>query len=88
MAHDPGIPIIITDGNWMHIRHTRIYHRHVPEIRGEGASYADAAAHLANQLARALDFAHGYGGCEVIERALADLRAPRPARSGQPAPMP
>ena len=47
----PATSIIITDGSWMHIRHTRIYHRHYPEVRGEGRSLADAAGHLMNQLA-------------------------------------
>jgi hypothetical protein len=77
MAHDADTSIIITDGFWMHIRHTRIHHRHYPEVRGEGRSLADAAAHLMNQLAIALDYAHGRER-EAIERALADVRAIRP----------
>src|SRR4051794_7809171 len=75
MAHDRSIPIIITDGYWMHIRHTRIFHRNYPEIRGEGASLEDASAHLENQLARALDGARGLGSREAVESALADVRA-------------
>jgi hypothetical protein len=82
MAHDAGTSIIITDGFWMHIRHTRIHHRHYPEVRGEGRSLADAVAHLMNQLATALDFAHGRER-EAIERAIADVRAIRPRQRPQ-----
>ena len=52
MNHDPKTSIVITDGYWMHIRHTRIYHRHYPELRGEGRTLADAASHLVDPLAR------------------------------------
>jgi hypothetical protein len=76
MTHDPGTPIIITDGYWMHIRHVGIYHRRYPEIRGEGRSLAGAASHLMNQLTRGLDSAHGRER-EALERALADVRAIR-----------
>ena len=79
MIHDPDTSIIITDGYWMHIRHTRIYHRRYPEVRGEGRSLADAASHLVNQLTRGLDFAHGRER-EAVERAVADVRAIRPSR--------
>jgi hypothetical protein len=76
MVHDPGSPIIITDGHWMHIRQVGIYHRRYPEIRGEGRSLAGAASHLMNQLTRGLDSAHGRER-EALERALADVRAIR-----------
>jgi hypothetical protein len=76
MIHDPGSPIIITDGHWMHIRHFGIYHRRYPEIRGEGRSLVGAASHLMNQLTRGLDCAHGRER-EALERALADVRAIR-----------
>jgi hypothetical protein len=77
MAHDDNTSIIIVDGCWMHIRHTQIHHRRYPEVRGEGRSIADAAAHLMNQLAMGLDFAHGRER-EAIEKALADVRSIRP----------
>ena len=87
MAHDLTTSIVITQGFWMHIRHTRVYHRHFPEVRGEGASPGDAAAHLMNQLTHALDFTHGHRR-EAIERALADVRAFRPEGSRRrPRPM-
>ncbi|MBX6313967.1 MAG: hypothetical protein IRY99_13780 [Isosphaeraceae bacterium] len=88
MALDPGLPIIITGGFWRHIRYVRIYHRYCPEVRGEGRSLADAAAHLANQLVRALDFDPDHGGHGVLERALADVRALQSADSEhRPRPM-
>jgi hypothetical protein len=88
MYHDSAIPIIITDGSWGHIRQTRIHHRRYPEARGEGRSLAEAARHLAGQLARSLDFAHGRDR-EAVERALADIRAlrPRPHRGRSEAPV-
>src|SRR4051794_9453230 len=85
MAHDDNTTIIIADGSWMHIRYTGSHHRHFPEVRGEGRSIADAAAHLVNQLAMALDFAHGRER-EAIETALADVRAFRSRRPSRLSP--
>ena len=80
MNCDPAFSIVITDGYWMHIRHTRIYHRDYPEVQGEGRSFADAATHLANQLNQAVDFVHGRSRRERLARAIADIRALRAAR--------
>ena len=79
MNHQPGNSIVITEGYWMHIPQTQIYHRRYPEARGEGRSLADAASHLVNQLTRGLDFAPG---CEreAVERAVAEVRAFRSSR--------
>ena len=82
MIHDPDTSIVVTDGYWMHIRHTRIYHRRYPELRGEGRTFADAASHLVNRLNCGLDFVYG-NEREAVERAVADVRAflssrPRP----------
>jgi len=79
MAREPNNPIVVDDGYWMHIRHTQVYHRRYPETRGEGRSPADAAGHLVNQLARALDFAVGRER-DAIGRAIADVRAFRSSR--------
>ena len=79
MIHDPGTSIIIIDGYWMHIRHTRIYHRRYPEVRGEGRSLTDVARHLVSQLTRGLDFVYGRER-EAVERAVADVRAIRSSR--------
>ncbi|WP_406696985.1 hypothetical protein V5E97_38970 [Singulisphaera sp. Ch08] len=80
MTLTPDASIVITDGYWMHIRHTQIHHRHYPEIRGEGRSLADAAAHLSNQLVDAIDFAQARGRREGIALALSDVRAFRKAK--------
>jgi hypothetical protein len=79
MAHESGNSIVITDGYWLHIRHTRVWHRRYPEVRGEGRSLADAASHLINQLTSALDFVHGRER-EAVERAIADVRVIRTSR--------
>ena len=87
MEQDPTISIVATHGLWMHIRVTRVFHRNCPEIRGEGASPGDAATHLLNQLAHALDFTHGHKR-EAIERAIADVRRMRSAGTRRrPQPM-
>jgi hypothetical protein len=52
-----------------------VYHRDYPEIRAEGENPRVAAAHLVNQLARALDSALTSWRREAIERAIADVRA-------------
>lgn len=82
MIHDSDAPIVITEGHWMHIPHTRIYHRRYPEVRGEGRSLADAANHLVNQLTCGLDSVYG-SEREVVERAVAEVRAIRSSRPRQ-----
>jgi hypothetical protein len=72
--------IIISEGRWGHIRCVQIRHPLCPEVRGEGASLAEAARHLATQLTRALDFTPGRAGREPIEAALSDVRAALPVR--------
>jgi len=79
MSHDPRSSITITDGYWMHIRHTRIYHRRYPEVRGEGRTLAEEASHLVNQLTSGLDFVCGRER-EAVERAVAEVRAFRSSR--------
>ena len=79
MSHDPGNSMVITEGYWMHIPGTRIYHRRYPEARGEGRTLAEAASHLVNQLTLGLDFVHGRER-EAVERAIADVRSLRTSR--------
>lgn len=74
MAHDLFHPIIVTDGRWRHIRSVRVYHRHYPEVCGEGYSLAEAIRQLSCQLVRALDGARGTEAHEAIEQALNDLQ--------------
>lgn len=54
---------------------SQVYHRDYPEIRAEGKTPKDAAAHLVNQLTRALDSALTSWRRETIELAIADVRA-------------
>ena len=79
MSHEPGNSMVITEGYWMHIPGTRIYHRRYPEARGEGRTLAEAASHLVNQLTCGLDFVHGRER-EAVERAVASVRAFRSTR--------
>lgn len=52
---------------------TEAHHRDFPEIRSEGHSPKDAAAHLARQLSRALDTALTKWRREAIEQAIKDV---------------
>jgi hypothetical protein len=52
-----------------------VYHRDFPEIRAEGETPAAAAAHLANQLTRALDSALTNWRRDTLGRAIADIQA-------------
>ena len=53
----------------------QVHHHDFPEIRSHGESPAAAAAHLANQLARALDSALTTWRRETIQHAIADVEA-------------
>lgn len=57
------------------VHRSAVHHRHFPEVCGEGGSPEDAATHLANLLARALDSAPSDWRRENIERAIEDVRA-------------
>ncbi|MHB1561918.1 MAG: hypothetical protein ACYC61_31095 [Isosphaeraceae bacterium] len=52
-----------------------VHHREFPEVRGEGDSIEDAAAHLAEMLERTLDSAPSDWRRQGIERAIEDVRA-------------
>jgi len=66
-------PIIVRAGATAHT--TSVHHRDFPEIRAEGATPAEAAAHLANQLTRALDSALTTWRRDTMSRAVADAQA-------------
>ena len=70
--------VIVTIGATAHT--SSIYHRDFPEIRAEGENPVIAAAHLANQLTRALDSALTQWRRETIGQAIADVRAFVPGR--------
>jgi hypothetical protein len=52
-----------------------VHHRDVPEIRAEGGSPQEAAAHLVNKLACALDSALTDWRRQNVDHAIADVRA-------------
>jgi hypothetical protein len=52
-----------------------VHHRDFPEIRAEGSSPKEAAAHLVNQLTRALDSALTDWRRDRVNEAIADVRA-------------
>lgn len=52
-----------------------VHHRDFPEIRAEGASPKEAASHLVNKLACALDSALTDWRRETVDHAIADVKA-------------
>jgi hypothetical protein len=54
---------------------SQIHHHDFPEIRSHGESPTIAAAHLANQLTRALDSALTSWRRDAIQQAIADVEA-------------
>ena len=52
-----------------------VHHRDFPEIRAEGPSPKEAASHLVNKLACALDSALTDWRRETIDHAIADVKA-------------
>jgi hypothetical protein len=52
-----------------------VHHRDFPEIRAEGGSPKEAASHLVNKLACALDSALTEWRRETVNHAIADVKA-------------
>jgi len=52
-----------------------VHHRDFPEIRAEGGSPKEAASHLVNKLACALDSALTNWRRETLDQAIADVKA-------------
>jgi len=52
-----------------------VHHRDFPEIRAEGGSPKEAASHLVNKLACALDSALTDWRRETLEHAIEDIKA-------------
>ncbi len=65
--------IVVTTGATAHA--TMVHHHDFPEIRADGASPAEAAGQLVNQLLRARDTALTPWRLEQIDRAIADAKA-------------
>jgi hypothetical protein len=60
---------------------TSVHHRDFPEVRADGETPEVAAAHLANQLSRALDSALTPWRRQTIEKAIAEVQAFAAAKS-------
>lgn len=65
--------VIVTSGVTSHS--TRVHHRDFPEIRADGESAKDAASHLANKLALAMDTALTDWRRQTLGQAIADVEA-------------
>jgi hypothetical protein len=72
MDADPS-RVILTVGATSHS--VRVHHHDFPEIRADGQSAREAAGHLANKLALALDTALTEWRRENLGRAIADVNA-------------
>jgi hypothetical protein len=66
-------PVIVTQGATAQT--TRVHHRDFPEIRADGGSPKEAASHLANKLALALDTALTDWRRQTLGQAIADVEA-------------
>jgi hypothetical protein len=76
MLSNPGQIIITTEGHpFLTVHASTVHHREIPEVRGEGQSPEDALSRLAELLCVTLDNAPSNWRREIIERALADVRA-------------
>jgi hypothetical protein len=83
MLSNPGQVVIRTEEHpFLTVHGSTVHHREIPEIRGEGQSPEDAVARLAEMLARSLDNAPSGWRREIIERAIADVRAYAEGRHG------
>jgi hypothetical protein len=72
MESDPS-PVVVTTG--VTAGTTRVHHRDFPEIRAEGSNPSEAAAHLVNQLTRALDSALTDWRRQTMQHAIDDVKA-------------
>lgn len=76
MISNPDQVVIAPVGHPLLVaRREAVHHREFPEVRGEGDSLEDAAAHLAGLLERTLDSAPSDWRRQGIERAIEDVRA-------------
>ena len=72
MEIDPS-RVIVSSGATAHT--TQVHHRDFSEIRADGGSAKEAASHLANKLALALDTALTDWRRQTMEQAIADVDA-------------
>jgi hypothetical protein len=72
METDPSRVIVTVSGT---SATTIVHHRDFAEIRAEGPSAKEAAAHLVNKLAAALDSALTDWRRNTVDQAIADVKA-------------
>ena len=72
MDTEPSRVIVTISGN---SSTASVHHRDFPEIRAEGGSPKEAAAHLIHQLTRALDSALTDWRRDRVNEAIADVQA-------------
>jgi hypothetical protein len=76
MQANPSHIVVTTEEDpILAVRAASVYHRHFPEIRGEGHSRAAAIARLAEHLCRTLDNVPSDWRRERLLEAIADVRA-------------
>ena len=73
MATAADSKIVVATGATAHA--TQVHHKDFPEIRADGASPAEAAGHLINQLLRVRDSALTPSRLEQVDGAIADVKA-------------
>ena len=76
MFCNPDQVVITPAGHSMLAFHaSAVHHRDFPEVQGEGHSPEDAAARLADLLARTMDSAPSDWRRDQLQRAIEDVRA-------------
>jgi hypothetical protein len=76
MICDPNQVIVLTEQHpILHLQASSVHHRDFPEVHAEGPSPEDAAARLAELLSQGLESAPSRWRREILERAIADVRA-------------
>ena len=76
MFCDPDQVVVMPPGHSILAVHaSAVHHRDFPEVQGEGESPEDAAARLADLLARTMDSAPSDWRRDQLQRAIEDVRA-------------
>jgi hypothetical protein len=75
LCHPDQIVVTPAGHSIIAVHTSAVHHRHFPEVQGEGHSLEDAAARLAELLARTLDSAPSDWRREGLEQAIEDARA-------------
>ena len=76
MLCNPDQVVVKTEQHTLlHVHAASVHHRDFPEVHAEGGSPQDAAARLAELLSQGLESAPSQWRREILERAIADVRA-------------